>query len=163
MSKYHTASSHWDEHRARLRRKIGKFVPQSLIFYPFEIMVSIVALIMGVPFLVGLMAPATLIGLVGGFAFHLWAAALSIGGATILAGMALAPRPHPLVAAAGLSLTAGCFAVYSLAVIVALGSGGWTGFTVYLLLSLVAFIRASYFRRIVDIQKGATRLQEGGR
>lgn len=137
-------------------------IPGSVTNYPFEVMVGVIALLMGLPFLLGTTAPASLVALVGVVAFRAWAAALTLGGLTVLAGLRLPSRPNPLILAAGLQLAGGSFFVYALAVLIVLGSAGWTGLVAYGLLCLLSMARATHFRRIVDIQKGATRLQDAG-
>lgn len=161
MSKYHDVSQSWDAWRARCRERVSRIVPRSVMEYPFEVMVGIIAVLMGLPFLIGTAAPASLIALVGTVAFYAWAAALTIGGVTVLAGLRLPARPNPLITAAGLQLAGGAFGVYSIAIVVVLGTSGWAVLSAYVLLCIVSMIRASHFRRILDIQKGATRLQEG--
>jgi hypothetical protein len=160
---YRETADRWDTWRVRLRERVYRHLPKFLTHYPFETVVAFVALLMGLPYLLGVAAPASLLALVGAVAFHFWASALAIGGATIAASMVMGDRPHPLVLASGLQLAAGAFAVYAIGVAAVLGFAGLTSITAYAMLSVISLIRATHFRRLIDIQKGATRLKESGR
>lgn len=119
---------------------------------------GLVALLMGLPFLLGTAAPASLLALVGTYAFYAWAAALVIGGVTVLAGLHLPDYPNSIILAAGLQLAGGAFGIYAIGALAVLGLAGWTGFAAYFLLALLAFVRCLHFRRIADIQKGASQI-----
>lgn len=160
MSAYRKRAASWDARRARVREWAARRTPKVLTNYPFEILAGVIALLMGLPFLLGTVAPASLIGLVGPIGFYAWAAGLTIGGATTLVGLRVGDRPNPMIVAAGLQLAGGAFAVYAIAVVVVLGLVGWTAVSAYVLLALLSMVRASHFRRIVDIQKGARRLHD---
>lgn len=147
--------------RRQLREWAALHTPKVLTNYPFEVLVGVVAVLMGLPFLLGAAAPASLLALVGTVAFHVWAGMLAIGGLTVAVGLRVGDRPSPAVVASGLQLVGGCFGVYSLAVVAVLGFAGWTGLVAYGLLCLLALIRATHFRRILDIQEGAKTLPGG--
>lgn len=156
----------WDTQRVILRERISRLIPDVLTEYPYEFLVGAVALVLGLPFLLGATAPVSLLGLVGSVAFHVWAGALVLGGITVLAGLYLPAIPSTLtlILAAGLQLTGGAFGVYAIAAITVLGLAGWTSFAAYGLLSVLSFVRCHHFRRIADIQRGATQiLQKGDR
>ena len=155
MSRYGDA---WDAKRARIRERISRWLPRVFLEFPFEVLVASVTLLMGLPFLLGTAAPASLLALVGSVAFHLWAAALVIGGGTVFAGLFLPAYPNPQILAAGLQLAGGAFGVYAIGALAVLGLAGWTGFAAYILLALLAFVRCHHFRRIADIQRGAGQL-----
>lgn len=155
MSRYGDA---WDAKRVRFRERISRFLPRAFLEFPFEVLGASVALLLGLPFLLGTAAPASLLALVGTVAFHFWAAALVIGGVTVFAGLFLPDYPNPLILAAGLQLAGGAFGVYAMGAIAVLGLAGWTGFTAYILLAILAFVRCHHFRRIADIQRGAGQL-----
>ncbi len=145
----------WERQRVRSRERISKLIPRVLMEYPYELLAGLVALLMGLPFLLGAAAPASLLALVGSIAFHAWATALVIGGLTILAGLHLPAYPNPIILAAGLQLAGGAFGIYAIAAIAALGVAAWVAFSAYILLALLAFVRSLHFQRIADIQKGA--------
>lgn len=149
--------------RRKLREKAALLTPKVLTNYPFEVLVVVIALCMGLPFLMGAAAPASLVSLVGNLAFLAWSFALTLGGITVAVGLRVGDRPNPLVVATGLQLLGGCFGVYALAVIAAMGLAGWTGLVAYGFLFLLSLVRATHFRRIVDIQRGARRLPGGDR
>ncbi|MDT8915771.1 hypothetical protein [Amycolatopsis sp. PS_44_ISF1] len=146
--------------RARTREMAAHLTPKVITNFPFEVIVCLVAVLMGLPFLLGAGAPPSLLTLVGKAAFMVWSAALTVGGTTIAVGLRSPSRPYPLVVASGLQLTAGCFAVYAIAVFVVLHASGLAGLAAFASLSLVSLIRATHFRRIVDIQKGARRIRK---
>lgn len=153
-----TTHEHYRNGRERLRAWASRRTPRILTQFPFEVLVAVIAICMGLPFLIGTAAPASLLAIVGTVFFHFWAAALVIGGGTIAIAMRIGERPNPLVLAAGLQLAGGCFAVYCLAIVAVLGLPGLTALVAYLALSLLSFVRATHFRRVVDIQEGAGRL-----
>lgn len=153
-------SRRWDASRRRLREWASRHTPKILTGYPFEVLAASVAILMGLPFLLGTAAPASLVALVGTIIFHVWAAMLAIGGVTVAVALRVADR-HPAALAAGLQLAGGCFGVYALAVLAVLGLAGWTGLAAYGLLCLLSFVRATHFRRIGDIQQGASNLPGG--
>lgn len=153
------AARRWDAARRKLREQAAQLTPRVLTCYPFEVLAAVIALLMGLPFLLGTVAPATLVGLVGSIAFNVWAAALTLGGATVAVGLRIGDRPSPLVVASGLQLLGGCFGVYAIAVGAALGGAGLTGLTAFGVLCVLSWVRATHFRRVVDIQKGARHLQ----
>ena len=155
MSRYGDA---WDAKRVRFRERISRFLPRVFLEFPFEVLGASVALLMGLPFLLGTAAPASLLALVGTYAFYAWAAALVIGGVTVLAGLHLPDYPNSIILAAGLQLAGGAFGIYAIGALAVLGLAGWTGFAAYFLLALLAFVRGLHFRRIADIQKGASQL-----
>ncbi len=152
------AGDSWDRKRAHLRERVSRFIPRVLMEYPFEVLVGAVALLMGLPFLLGTAAPASLLALVGTVAFHFWAAALVIAGVTVFAGLYLPAYPNPLILAAGLQLAGGAFGIYAISALAVLGLAGWTGFAAYFLLAVLAFVRCHHFRRITDIQRGASQI-----
>ncbi len=155
MSRYGDA---WDTKRVQFRERLARIIPRVLTEYPYEILVGLIALLLGLPFLLGATAPASLLALVGTVAFHAWAAALVIGGFTVLVGLHLPAYPNPLILAAGLQLAGGALGVYAIAALAVLGVAGWTGFAAYVLLSVLSFVRSHHFRRIADIQKGASQI-----
>lgn len=159
----HEVSQRWSQARRRIRERAAHLTPKVLTNFPFEVLVSVIAILMGLPFLLGTTAPASLVGLVGIVIFNVWAAMLVVGGLTVAVGLRIGDRPTPLVVAAGLQLLGACFGVYALAVVAVLGLAGWTGLVAYVLLCLLSLIRATHFRRIIDIQRGARHHQDEGR
>lgn len=147
----------WVRCSTRLRKKAARWTPEALTLYPFEVIAGLVALLMGLPFLLGLTPPAALIAIVSHVAFYVWSAGLTLGALTI--GVGLKTR-HPLALASGLQLVAGGFAVYAMAISVVMGIAGWTGAVVYLSLTLVSLTRAVHFRRLIDIQDRARRRED---
>lgn len=144
----------WRSWRRRMRAKVSRFTPQVVTCYPFEIIALLVALLMGLPFLIGVTPPAALIAIVGHVAFYAWSAGLTLGSITIAVGL---KTTNPLAIASGLQLIAGCFAVYAIAIIAVIGLAGWTGTVVYICLALVSLIRGTFFRRLIDIQSRVRR------
>lgn len=152
------AARRWEAARRRLRERAAHLTPRVLTHYPFEVLAALIAILMGLPTILGATPPASLLLLVGAVPFYAWSSALVLGGLTVAAGLHIGNRPNPVVTATGLQLTAGCFGIYALAVVAVLGLG-WDAipvFAVYIVLSILSLIRATHFRRIVDIQRGAS-------
>lgn len=152
----------WRGFRVGLRRFAAALTPKVVTIFPSEVIVCLIALLTGLPFLLGVAPPLSLITLVGQVPFTAWAAALTLGGSTVGLGLLIPNYPSPRVVASGLSLVAGCFAVNAIAVVVVLGSSGLPVLAAYACLALVSMVRATHFRRVVDIQKEARRLQKKG-
>lgn len=143
---------------AAVRERISRFVPKAITNYPFEILACLIALIIGVPLVLGIAAPTSLLALLPMAAYLAYCVALILGGATLAVGLRVR---NAFVIASGLQLLGGSFGVYGLAVIAVSGvATGWLAFGAYCLLSLLAFVRALHFRRLVDIQEGATRIRD---
>ncbi len=160
MSKYHDAAEVWEHKMAYGRELLANLVPKALINYPFEVIASFLGLVIGLPLLIGLAAPTSLVVLLPSFGYWAYASALVIGGATAAVGLR---TRHPLVLASGLQLLGGSYIVYGLAVVALSGfTVAWLSFGAYLAFGGLCMIRALHFRRVVDIQRGATALRERG-
>lgn len=148
----------WEHGRRRLRERLSRHLPQVLITHPFEVVALVIAALMGIPVLLGLVESAALVALVGAVPLYAWATTLSIGSIVSAIGI---KRSRPAVLASGLSMIGGSFLVYVLALVAVLGLGGALGAAAYLLLGIISIVRALHYRRILDIQEGATRLSRG--
>lgn len=140
----------------RFRERASKHIPGIVITHPFEIVAATVAILMSVPALVGLSTSAALIALVGTVLFYAWAATLAAGAIALGAGLR---SLNPSLLASGLQLVSGSFAVYTLALVAINGFGGVIAGAAFIILALVALVRALHFRRLVDIQDGAKNLE----
>ena len=156
MSRYRRWADRWDVWRTRLREVVSHYTPHVLTYYPFEILATIVGLLVGITLLLGLVAPTSLALLLPDVVYWAYAAGVTIGGVTTAVGLY---TKNSLVLAPGLQLLGGSYGVYALAVIAVSGfvSGG-VAFGAFLILGLLCFVRASHFRRLLDIQRGATNL-----
>ncbi len=147
----------WKTLRASLRAKIAHVVPDVVTLYPFEVFVAALGLIVGVGLVLGLAAPTSLVMLLHNVMYWAYAAALLLGGGSVALGLKVR---LPLALASGLQLLGGSFIVYAIAVIAVVGlTAGFMGAAAFTVLGLVCLIRASYFRRLVDIQRGARLLE----
>lgn len=141
-----------------IRERISRLIPKAITNYPFEFLAFLVALFIGFPLVAGIAAPTSLLALLPTVAYWAYCAALLLGGATLAVGLRLR---NAFVIASGLQLLGGSFGVYGLAVVAVAGlASGWLAFGAYTLLSLLSFVRALHFRRLVDIQEGATRIRD---
>lgn len=140
----------------RARAWIARATPKTVVEYPFEVFVSVLGLITGVPLLAGLARPNSLALLLPPYAFLAYAVALVLGAVTV--AIALRKR-HAGGIAMGLQLLGGSFSVYAIAIVAVAGwVNGWAAFAAFICLGLVTLIRTQHFRRIIDIQIGARRL-----
>lgn len=146
----------WCEWRLRFRERASKRIPGIVITHPFEIVAATVAILMSVPALIGLSTSAALVALVGTVLFYAWAATLAAGAVALATGLR---NLNPSLLASGLQLAGGSFAVYTLAVVAINGFGGVIAGAAFIILALVALVRALHFRRLVDIQEGAKNLE----
>lgn len=154
------ANARWLKARARFRERAARFVPRVAVYYPFEILVCVVGFLMGLPLILGLARPTSLLLLLPAVVYIAYALMLVVGAATVAGG--LRKQEHPLALASGLQLLGGCYGVYALAVVALSGwAVGWVTFTAFTILGLLCFARSSYFRRLVDIQTGAANLGPG--
>lgn len=152
-------NARWTRVRTKLRARAARHTPRLVTNYPFEVFATLVGLIIGLPLLVGLAAPTSLVVLLPTVAYWIYAAALVLGSATVAIGLKM---PHPLVIASGIQLLGGSYAVYGLAVVALAGWAiAWSSFACFIVLGVVCTMRASHFRRLVDIQEGARRLSKG--
>ncbi len=145
----------------RLRERVAGRLPTVLTNYPFEVIVTFIALVIGLPLLCGLVAPTSLVVLLPSIGYWAYAAALVLGG--IFTGVGLRLKSSAALSS-GLQLLGGSYAVYGLATVALSGfATAWLAFGAFFGLGLVALVRALHFRRLLDIQEGATRLAERSR
>lgn len=152
-----SAAREWRRANRRFRALTARILPEVLTLYTFEFFVSFMGLLIGVPLLLGLTLPLSLIALLPTGVFHVYAAALVLGAATVAAGL---KYRRPLALASGLQLLGGSYLVYGIAVLAVSGSVGFLAFGMYACVGVLCFIRSSHFRRLVDIQLGARRLEK---
>lgn len=150
------AAARWHAFRVRLRERVYRHIPAVVFTNGFEIVAVSVATLMSVPALLGLSTSAALIGLVGIVLFYAWAVTLALGAIALGAGLR---SLNPNLLASGLQLTGGSFGVYTIALLAASGWGGVLAGAAFVVLALVAWLRSVHFRRLADIQVGATRLE----
>ncbi len=150
----------WDAWGVRSREWISRRVPTVVFIYPFEILAVLIAALMSVPALLGLSTSAALVALVGFPFFVAWAVLLCVGAGVSAYAMKRAAQ-EPL--ASGLTFIGGGFLVYSIALFAASGWGGALAGVAFILLGVMSFLRSLHFRRLTDIQRGATRLPGGDR
>lgn len=160
MSPYRARAERWDSRLARLRERVAHVTPRVVVGYPFEVFAASVGLIIGLPLLVGLAAPTSLVVLLPSFIYWVYAVMLVLGAGTTAVGLR---TKHPLILAPGLQLLGGSYLVYALATVAVAGWAiAWAAFGCFCALGLVSLVRSSYFRRLIDIQKGASRLRAAG-
>lgn len=153
------ASRGWNGLRRAVREKVAHSTPTVLVMYPFEVFAAGLALIVGLPLLLGLAKPGSLVLLLPMIAYIAYAVSLCLG--SIIVFVALARR-HAYGLASGLQLVGGSYAVYALAVVLAAGwTTAWAAFAAFALLGLLCVLRSSHFRRLIDIKQGAQRLSSG--
>lgn len=144
---------------AGLREKVAHVTPRVLIDFPFEILATSVGLLIGLPLLIGLAAPSSLVLLLPAVVYWIYAVMLVIGAVTTAVGLRTG---HMMILAPGLQLLGGSYIVYALATVAVAGWGiAWAAFGCFSVLGLISLLRSSYFRRLIDIQRGATRLRRG--
>ncbi len=149
MSKYGPAT-------ASFRERLSRLIPSALTNYPFEVLAAFIGLCIGLPLLVGLAAPTSLVILLPSIGYWAYTVALVLGGATTAVGL---KTKHPLVLASGLQLLGGSFLVYGLATAALSGfATAWLAFGAYAVLGVIALVRSLHFRRLLDIQRGATNM-----
>lgn len=143
-----------------IRWALARFIPQGFIEYPFEVFLTAASLIIGLPVLLGISEPGSLIAEIPLFAVIAWGVSLILGALTVAVGLI---RPHRSdVLSSGLQLLGGAMCVYAVAQLVALpfvviGASS----ALFLVAGLLALVRSLYFRRIIDIKKRARRLTGG--
>ncbi len=161
MTRYRKLADRWDAWRTHLREMQARYTPHILTFYPFEVLATVVGLLVGLTLLLGIVAPASLALVLPSVVYWAYAVGVTIGGVTTAAGLW---TKNNLILAPGLQLLGGSYGVYALAVLATSGfATGGVAFGAFILLGLLCLIRATHFRRLIDIQKGATRLKESGR
>ena len=149
--------SRYSEWRAHLRERVARLTPEVVTYYPFEVFSAIVGLVIGLPLLVGLAAPTSLVVLLPNLVYWLYSVAMTLGAATTIAGLR---HRSPMLLATGLQLSGGSYFVYGMATVIVAGLGtAWAAFGCFCGFGFVALIRSSHFRRLLDIQRGATRLR----
>lgn len=160
MTRYAETSDRLTAAHARFRARTAHLLPPALTNYPFEVLAAFLGLIVGLPLLAGLAAPTSLVTILPAFGYWAYAVALVLGGGTTAVGLR---TKHPLALASGLQLLGGSYVVYGLATVAVAGwAVAWLSFGAYAVLGGLAIIRALHFRRLVDIQRGATHLRENG-
>lgn len=141
----------------RFRELAARVTPKTVVEYPFEVFVSALGFIIGIPLLTGLARPESLALLLPHLAYIAYGVALVLGAVTVAVAL---KRRHAGALASGLQLLGGSFAVYALAVVAVAGwVVGWAAFAAFFCLGLVTLIRTQHFRRLIDIQIGARRLR----
>ncbi len=154
-------TARWDSWRARFRERIAHRTPRVIVDYPFEVFATTVGLLIGLPLLIGFAAPTSLVVLLPSAVYWIYAVMLFLGACTTAVGLR---TKHSLILAPGLQLLGGSYCVYALATVAVAGwTVAWATFGCFGGLGLVSLIRSSYFRRLIDIQKGATKLRDEGR
>lgn len=155
--RYRPLADRWDVWRTRLRETLAHYTPHTLTYYPFEVLASMVGLLVGLPLLLGLAAPTSLVLLLPDAVYWLYAVMVSVGAGTTAVGL---HARNSLVLASGLQLLGGSYLVYALATVAISGfSVAWLVFGAFSTLGLLCVVRASHFRRLLDIQKGATNIE----
>ena len=101
--------------RVRLRERSDRLTPTVVTNYPFEVIVTFIALLIGLPLILGLVSPTSLVVLLPAFGYWAYAIALMLGGSTLAVGLR---SQSPLLLASGLQLCGGSFAVYALAAVI---------------------------------------------
>ena len=71
----------------RCRERISRLIPKALTNYPFEILACVLALFIGLPLVLGIAAPTSLLALLPVLAYVAYCAALILGGATLAGGL----------------------------------------------------------------------------
>ncbi len=156
MSTYRRLSDRWDAWRVRCRETLAHYTPRALTYYPFEVLAIVVGLLVGLTLLTGVVAPTSLAILLPNVVYWAYAVGVTVGGVTSAIGLW---TDNPLILAPGLQLLGGCYWVYALATLAA-SSFAVAGFAfgAFSVLGLLCIVRASHFRRLLDIQRGATNL-----
>lgn len=148
----------WHQSRCRFRAHVARRTPDVVTLNPFESLVAFIGLLIGITLLLGIAAPTSLVLLLPKAAYYVYAVALCLGGGTVAYGLRGGMRP--LALAAGLQLLGGAFGIYGIATI---ALAGWAtaalALAAYGALGLLCLIRAQHFRRLIDIQRGARRLE----
>lgn len=143
-----------------IRWALSRFIPQGFIEFPFEVFLTAASLIIGIPVLIGISEPGSLVAEIPIFAVFAWGISLLLGALTVAFGLI---KPHlPDVLSSGLQLLGGAMCVYGTAQLIALpfvvvGASS----ALFLIAGLLALVRSLYFRRIIDIKKRARRLNGG--
>lgn len=128
------------------------------MFYPFEVFVAILMFFSGAPTLVGLLPVATISVLVGPVIAYAWTAGMTLAGLTVGTGLLLKKPP---AISSGLQLAAVTLAALVVAVLVlATFAAAWPTVLIHGSLALLSLVRSLHFRRVPDIQEGATRLKD---
>lgn len=148
------AGARWNERRRRWREKAAHLTPKVLTHYPFEVLAAVISLLLGGPLLTGLATSQVLLALVGPVPFYAWASGLVLGAVTAGVGLKI---HNALVVASGLQLVGLGFLIFSIAIFAVVGGAGWANIIVFVCLGLLSLIRATHFRRVIDIQIGASR------
>lgn len=146
-----------DVHGRRFRERLSRFIPYALTNYPFEVLAAFVGLFIGLPLLLGLAAPTSLVVLLPNVGYWIYASTIVLGASTI--GLGLHFR-NSMAVASGLQLLGGSFLIYGLAVVALSGFAvAWLSFGAYTIFGVLSWVRALHFRRLLDIQKGATSIR----
>lgn len=125
--------------------KIARRLPVALQTCPFECLLMLLCILVGLPVVLGAIEPGSLLSYLPKDGLVVWGAGLLVGGITLAAGL---PRhTRPLVLAAGLSLTGTLLGAYSVAVIAYSGwtTGGVSG-SFFAAVALLCGFRAFYLR-----------------
>lgn len=146
---------------AHLRERAAHLLPNAVMLFPFEVFVAVLMFFSGAPTLVGLLPVATISVVVGPIVAYAWTAGMTLAGMTV--GFGLLTR-RPIVISSGLQLTAVTLVALVLAVLVlAPLATVWPTVLIHGSLALLSLARSLHFRRVPDIQEGATRLKDGVR
>ena len=146
----------WPERKVRLRRWLSRRVPTPMIEYPFECYLSVAALLVGIPVLLGFSRPGSFVELVPQLALLMWAVSLVLGAITV--GIALWKK-HAGALASGEQLLGVAMITYGVATLISVGFTSAAAVSaLFLLAGTLSFLRSLYFRRLIDIQIGARRL-----
>lgn len=141
----------WARRRAALRKSASRLTPNVVVYYPFEVFAGFVGFVFGFPLLLGIVAPTSLLLLLPAFAYWLYAIALVLG--SLIVGIGLRKR-NPFALASGLQLLGGCYFVYGIAAAVVMGiSVAFAGLSAFVSFGAICLIRATHFRRLIDIQQ----------
>lgn len=145
---------------ARVRERLSRHIPKTLTLYPFEVGMAVLMLLTGLAIVTGLASVPILVALVGKAAFLVWGSAQILAGVTISGGLLF---KSPSVASSGLQLTSVLLAVYMAAVVVLFG---WLHalptLALYGTFTALSLVRSLHFRRIEDIQRGASQIRREG-
>lgn len=153
-----SARVRWDRMHRQGRKWLSRHTPVRLIEYPFETFSAFASLLIGVPIFLDFANPGSLMRLLPDWALFVYGIALLLGSATLACGLV---RRQPLVMASGLQLLGGVWVVYALALTLSTNlQSAWAAFILFLGFGIVSLLRATHFRRVLDIQIGA-RKREG--
>lgn len=109
------------------REQLARRLPAAFQTCPFEVLIALLTIIVGVSVIFGSTSPGSLLSYLPGLGLKVWGVGLLAGGLTIAAG--LPRKTYPIILSAGLGLVGPCLGAYSLAVIAYAGwaTGGVSG------------------------------------